>query len=82
MSATAPRTSRARREALSLTAWWAMLTLALWLLGHVTGHPAGLAPSAAAAALFTAIGEAGDWARRRWKVRRHPPEEGHASTES
>ncbi|GHA97553.1 hypothetical protein GCM10010305_46430 [Streptomyces termitum] len=71
MSATAPRTSRARREAVSIAAWWAVLTLALRLLGHATGHPAGLAPSAAAAALFTAIGETGDWARRRWKARRH-----------
>ncbi|PVC67753.1 hypothetical protein DBP18_27620 [Streptomyces sp. CS081A] len=30
--------------------------------------------SAASAALMAAIGETGDWARRRWKGRRHPPE--------
>lgn len=80
MPATAPRTSRARPEALSLTAWWAVLTLALWLLGHATGHPADLAASAATAALMAAIGETGDWARRRWKARRHPPEQRDAST--
>ncbi|MFJ5827905.1 hypothetical protein [Streptomyces sp. NPDC093089] len=57
-----------------------MLTLALWLLGHATGHPVGLAASAATAALFTAIGETGDWARRRWKARRNPPEKRDAST--
>lgn len=80
MSATAPRTSRARREAVSLTAWWAVLTLALWLLGHATGHPAGLAASAASAALMAVIGEICDWARRRWKARRHPSGKSHAST--
>ncbi|MFB9514272.1 hypothetical protein [Streptomyces purpureus] len=80
MSATAPRTSRARREAVSLTAWWAALTLTLWLLGHATGNPAGLAPSAASTAVLVALGETGDRARRRWKARRHPPGEVHAST--
>ncbi|MFE0704803.1 hypothetical protein [Streptomyces sp. NPDC058872] len=80
MPTTAPRTSRARREAVSLTAWWAVLTLALWLLGHATGHPAGLTASAASAAVMVAIGETGDWARRRRKARRHPPEEPDAST--
>ncbi|GGT53553.1 hypothetical protein GCM10014713_54290 [Streptomyces purpureus] len=57
-----------------------MLTLALWLLGHATGHPAGLAASASFAALIAAIGETGDWARRRRKARRHPPEKRDAST--
>ncbi|MGW3390865.1 hypothetical protein [Streptomyces cinereoruber] len=80
MPATSSRAGRARREALSLTAWWAVFTLALWLLGHATSHPAGLVQSAAAAALFTAVGEAGDRTRRRWKARRHPPEEGPTST--
>ncbi len=80
MPATATRTSRARREAVPILAWWAVLTLVLWLLGHATGHPAGLAPSAASAALMAVIGETGDWARRRWKARRNPSEKRDTST--
>lgn len=63
-----------RREAVSLIAWWAVLTLALWLLGQSTGRPAGLAPSTASAAILAAIGEARDWVRRRWTARRHHPD--------
>ncbi|WP_432004653.1 hypothetical protein [Streptomyces parvus] len=80
MPVTASRTSRAGREAVSLIPWWGVFALVLWLLGHATGHPAGPMPSAATVALFTAIGETGDRARRRWKARRRLPEESHAAT--
>ncbi|WP_406861032.1 hypothetical protein ABZO31_11430 [Streptomyces sp. HUAS MG47] len=49
----------------SVTAWWMLLTLFLWFLGTVFDQPASLAAYAASAALMVAIGEAGDWLRRR-----------------
>lgn len=80
MPTTTPRMSRARREALSITAWWALLALVLWILGHATGHPSGLAATAVSATLMAAIGETGAWARRRWKARRPPQERDDAFT--
>lgn len=56
---------RRRRFALSVTAWWMLLALGLWLLGKALDQPASLAACAASAALLVAIGEAGDWLRRR-----------------
>ncbi|MGW3647814.1 hypothetical protein [Streptomyces sp. NPDC000878] len=50
--------------------WWVTVTLALWLLGMALGQPVRLAGCAASAALLVAIGEAGDWLRRRWVSRR------------
>ncbi|WP_254705449.1 hypothetical protein [Streptomyces vilmorinianum] len=78
MSAAPRRTGTRQRQAVSLIAWWAALTLILWLLGHTTGHPAGLAPSAASAALLVAVGETGDWVRRRWTARRRRTVRGSA----
>ncbi|UQS31533.1 hypothetical protein J5J01_07815 [Streptomyces fradiae] len=66
----ARRAGRRRgRQVASLVAWWAVLALTLWLLGHALGRPAGLAPSAASAALLVAVGEAGYLVRRWWAVR-------------
>ncbi|MER6999185.1 hypothetical protein [Streptomyces sp. NPDC000410] len=56
---------RLRRFALPVTAWWMLLALALWLLGKALDQPASLAACAASAALLVAVGEAGDWLRRR-----------------
>ncbi|NEA64969.1 hypothetical protein [Streptomyces sp. SID12488] len=53
----------------SVLAWWVCVTLALWLLGEGLGQSAGLAPCAASAGLLVAVGEAGDWLRRRWNAR-------------
>lgn len=57
------------KAARSIILWWAAVTVALWLLGHALDQPAGLARSAASAALLVAMGEAGDWLRRRWRAR-------------
>ncbi|WP_431967910.1 hypothetical protein [Actinacidiphila sp. bgisy160] len=56
--------------AVSVLLWWAGLTLVLWLLSRVSGQPAGLAGCAASAVLLVAVGEAGDWVRRRWRTHR------------
>ncbi|MEU3091371.1 hypothetical protein ACWCQ0_41950 [Streptomyces massasporeus] len=56
---------RQRRFALSVAAWWMLLALGLWLLGTALDQPASLAACIASAALLVAIGEAGDWLRRR-----------------
>ncbi|MFE1575387.1 hypothetical protein [Streptomyces fradiae] len=70
MPAAARRAGRRRgRQVASLVAWWAVLALALWLLGHAVDQPAGLAPSAASAALLVAVGEAGYLVRRWWAIR-------------
>lgn len=55
----------------SVLAWWVCVTLVLWLLGMALGQPAGIFPCAASAGLLVAIGETGDWVRRRWNARRH-----------
>ncbi|MEV8312455.1 hypothetical protein AB0P36_35575 [Streptomyces flavidovirens] len=57
-------------EARSVTAWWITVTLALWLLGMALDQPVHLVGCAVSAALLVAIGEAGDWLRRRWVSRR------------
>ncbi|MFE3323952.1 hypothetical protein [Streptomyces sp. NPDC059176] len=62
---------RTWRLAGSLLAWWLPLALGLWLVGRATGQPASAASCAASAALLAAIGETGDWVRRRWRAR-HP----------
>ncbi|WP_067019359.1 hypothetical protein [Streptomyces dysideae] len=56
---------RLRRLAFSLTVWWLLLALVLWLLGKALDQPASLAQCAASSAFFVALGEAGDWLRRR-----------------
>ncbi|MFJ8533590.1 hypothetical protein [Streptomyces sp. NPDC093591] len=73
-------TRRWRRFVWSVTAWWMLLALALWLLGKVLEQPASLVACAASAALLVAIGEVGDGLRRRRSTRystrgrrRHPP---------
>ncbi|MFJ3976492.1 hypothetical protein [Streptomyces sp. NPDC090021] len=70
MKPTAASLPRLWREAASLVAWWAMITLTLWVLGRMLGVPTALGPCAASAALMVVIGEAGDWTRRHWKSRR------------
>ncbi|MFD3502674.1 hypothetical protein ACFWWT_20140 [Streptomyces sp. NPDC058676] len=57
------------RAALSVLAWWAVVTLTLWLLGEPSDQPAQLAPCAASAAVPVAIGETGGWLRRRARAR-------------
>ncbi len=61
--------TRRRREIPSIVPWWAGLTLVLWLLSRA-GQPTGVAGCAASAALLVAVGEAGDWVRRRWRTNR------------
>ncbi|MEH0419960.1 hypothetical protein [Streptomyces sp. B21-083] len=57
-------------EIRSVTAWWITVTLLLWLLGMALGQPVRLAGCAASAAVLVAIGETGDWLRRRWASHR------------
>lgn len=45
-----------------------LLALILWLLGTALGQPASLTRYTASAALLVAIGEVGDWLRRRWRA--------------
>ncbi|WP_432135809.1 MULTISPECIES: hypothetical protein [unclassified Streptomyces] len=65
-------TGRARlvRQAWSLTAWWLLLTLALWLLGHAVGQVSSPTACAASSAFLVGMGEIGDWLRRRWAAHR------------
>ncbi|MFD5569453.1 hypothetical protein [Streptomyces cadmiisoli] len=56
--------NRKRRAVWSVTAWWMLLTVTLWLLGKATEQPATLAGCAASAALLVAIGEIGEGLRR------------------
>ncbi|MFF7535297.1 hypothetical protein ACFZB2_40525 [Streptomyces bobili] len=58
--------TRLRRLIWSLTAWWLLLTMGLWLLGRATDQSASPVACAASAAFLLAVGEAGDWLRRRW----------------
>ncbi|NUO47087.1 MAG: hypothetical protein HOV82_34250 [Streptomyces sp.] len=61
---------RWRRAIASVVLWWAGLTLLLWLGGRAAGQPTVLARCAASAVLLVAVGEAGDWLRRRWRAYR------------
>ncbi|MEV8547935.1 hypothetical protein [Streptomyces sp. NPDC051572] len=54
---------------MSLGIWWALLALVLWLLGKALAQPASPARCAASAVFLVALGEAGDWLRRRWRVK-------------
>ncbi|MDX3834994.1 hypothetical protein [Streptomyces europaeiscabiei] len=64
-------TSRRRvRRAVSLTVWWALIALVLRLVGQAFDQPATLVQCIASAAFLGAIGEAGDWLRRRWRADR------------
>lgn len=65
-------TGRARwwRHAGSLTGWWLLLTLTMWLLGQVVDQTASLAACASSSALLVGVGETGDWVRRRWTAHR------------
>ncbi|GAQ64983.1 hypothetical protein [Streptomyces scabiei] len=58
-----------RRLAVSLTVWWALIALVLWLAGQALDQPATLAQCITSAAFLVAVGEAGDWLRRRWADR-------------
>lgn len=60
----------ARSQAISLTAWWAMVTLLLQVISLIADQPASLAACAASAALLTGLGEIGNWLRRRWSAAR------------
>ncbi|WP_405985720.1 hypothetical protein [Streptomyces sp. NBC_00872] len=52
-------------EIRSLVAWWVVVTMLLWLLGKLFGQSVNLIGCAATAVLVIAIGETGDWLRRR-----------------
>ncbi|MFE9628999.1 hypothetical protein [Streptomyces sp. NPDC006527] len=52
----------------SLTVWWALIALVLWLVGQALDQPAMLAQCIASAAFLVAIGETDDWLRRRWRA--------------
>ncbi|MFF4658736.1 hypothetical protein [Streptomyces sp. NPDC001381] len=58
-------TRRRWRFIWSVTAWWVLLALALWLLGKALDQPTSLAACAASAALPVAVGEVGEGMRRR-----------------
>ncbi|MDX3696704.1 hypothetical protein PV726_41915 [Streptomyces europaeiscabiei] len=58
---------RLRRLAVSLTVRRAPIALVLWLVGKALDRSATLAQCIASAAFLGAIGEAGDWRRRRWR---------------
>lgn len=62
--------TRLVRHACSLVAWWLLLVLALWLLGHAVGQTSSLTACAASSAFLVGIGEIGDWLRRRWATHR------------
>ncbi|WP_426570093.1 hypothetical protein [Streptomyces canus] len=66
-------TRRQWRFVWSVTAWWVLLALALWLLGKALGQPTSLAACAASAALLVAVGEVGEGLRRRLRARRRRP---------
>ncbi|ULR52293.1 hypothetical protein [Streptomyces deccanensis] len=65
-------TSRRRvwRLAVSLTVWWALIALVLWLVGKALDQPATLTQCIASAAFLAAVGETGDWLRRRRRADR------------
>lgn len=58
------------RLAISLIAWWMLTALLLWLLGRALDQPAPLAQCVSPAVFLVALGEAGDWLRRRWRASR------------
>jgi hypothetical protein len=62
--------TRLVRHAWSLTAWWLLLALALWLLGQAAGQTSSLTACAASSAFLIGIGEIGDWLRRRLAAHR------------
>ncbi|GAA1264202.1 hypothetical protein GCM10009646_60090 [Streptomyces aureus] len=68
--------ARLWRQTMSLTTWWIVITITLWSLGKGIGQSAELAPCAASAAFLVAMGEAGDWVRRRWRTRRQATDRG------
>lgn len=53
----------------TLIVWWALVTAALWLSGKATDQPPSITGCATSAAFLIAIGEAGDWARRKRRPR-------------
>lgn len=57
-------------QVISLTAWWAMVTVIIWVISLIADQPASLAECAGSAALLTGLGEIGDWLRRRWSAAR------------
>ncbi|WP_434587462.1 hypothetical protein [Streptomyces sp. A5-4] len=57
-------------ETRSVVAWWALVTAALFGLGHAGDRTASLLGCAASAAFFVALGEACEWLRRRYANRR------------
>ncbi|MEU2180732.1 hypothetical protein [Streptomyces thermolilacinus] len=56
--------TRLRSEVMSVTAWWALLTVVLWATATLLGHRTTLWGCAASVAVFVALGEAGDRLRR------------------
>ncbi|GAA1549451.1 hypothetical protein GCM10009730_67980 [Streptomyces albidochromogenes] len=49
----------------SLAVWWLLIAMTLWVVGKIADQPASLPACAVSAALLVAVGEAGDWLRRR-----------------
>ncbi|MFF2998795.1 hypothetical protein ACFVTC_30225 [Streptomyces sp. NPDC057950] len=72
--------TRLPRLVLSLAVWWMLIALILWLLGKALDQAATLTECASSSAFLLAIGEAGDWLRRRRKANRSP--RGHRTTQS
>ncbi|MGW1542503.1 hypothetical protein ACWCPM_20090 [Streptomyces sp. NPDC002309] len=61
------------RTVRSVTAWWVLLALALWLLSKALDQRTSLAACAASAALLVVVGEVGEGLRRRLRARRRRP---------
>ncbi|MGW5233579.1 hypothetical protein ACWEQU_15075 [Streptomyces nodosus] len=57
-------------EIISIVLWWGTLALALWLLSQGLNRPPSLVACIASGALLAAVGETGDWLRRRRRTRR------------
>lgn len=53
------------RLAVSLVVWWMLIAVIFWSLGAMLDQPASLAQCTASSAFLVAIGEVGDWLRRR-----------------
>lgn len=52
--------------------WWLLMTGTFWVASKVFDQSASLLFCAGSAAVFVAVGEAGDWVRRRRAAARRP----------
>ncbi|MFF8968982.1 hypothetical protein [Streptomyces sp. NPDC014995] len=62
--------TRVWRHAGSLTAWWLLLALVLWVLGRAADQDVSLPGCVVSGAFLVGLGEVGDWLRRRRRAHR------------